>query len=604
MSDAARYKETRESVARSRSLEPDDATESSRELDAGAGHSIVQPDMSEEVPPITDHQQETSSSLTDGILSDEILDDTLPHLDDGALSRFDEAVRAGDAPGAAAVVRTHWFELTRNLRSGVMESIETLPPPALNAQPLLLVLLGLTHYVVPQSRAKGFRYFSAAIEAARAASDTLDPIDRAVLFTIEAAAFRLVGNPAAGREAAASALRALDRLSEEQRRSLPAITSMYSHIGITQYSAGHSDEALSTFELGMAEIRRADRPPGLMNVSMIAGIHALNGDVTEAAAYIDLVRSGRWSPQQKSGYGGTFYRLAEAITALEQLDSAAARARLASMIHDRRTIEFWTEIAITEALCELVEHRPGAALAGIDAFASIRGSEGRHSRSQAALAPTRALLQLALGNLTSAAQQLRVRTPRSALREIGLARLELFSGQPGAALEATRRAAAYPQNARATLEAASIRAAALLRLRNGRHTNVAVDHLAEIAIRTGQRLGIALIPQEDYERLLGALARRSHGSLLARLPVSSLLTVPTPPAVLTDRELAVLQALARRTPLPELAADLFLTVNTVKTHRRNLYRKLGATSRDEAIAIAIDRHLVPGPSAVSKSETR
>jgi len=33
----------------------------------------------------------------------------------------------------------------------------------------------------------------------------------------------------------------------------------------------------------------------------------------------------------------------------------------------------------------------------------------------------------------------------------------------------------------------------------------------------------------------------------------------------------------------ELAADLFVTLNTLKTHLRAIYRKLGAESRDEAV---------------------
>jgi LuxR family maltose regulon positive regulatory protein len=33
----------------------------------------------------------------------------------------------------------------------------------------------------------------------------------------------------------------------------------------------------------------------------------------------------------------------------------------------------------------------------------------------------------------------------------------------------------------------------------------------------------------------------------------------------------------------EIAGDLFVTVNTVKTHQRAIYRKLGVSSRREAV---------------------
>lgn len=52
---------------------------------------------------------------------------------------------------------------------------------------------------------------------------------------------------------------------------------------------------------------------------------------------------------------------------------------------------------------------------------------------------------------------------------------------------------------------------------------------------------------------------------------------------LTDRETAVLRLLQGSLPLREVAAQLFVTVNTVKSHTRLIYRKLGASSRTDAV---------------------
>lgn len=52
---------------------------------------------------------------------------------------------------------------------------------------------------------------------------------------------------------------------------------------------------------------------------------------------------------------------------------------------------------------------------------------------------------------------------------------------------------------------------------------------------------------------------------------------------LTDRELSVLQALSGPASRREVGAALFLSVNTVKGYTTSLYRKLGASSRREAV---------------------
>ncbi|HEX5993971.1 MAG TPA: LuxR C-terminal-related transcriptional regulator [Jiangellales bacterium] len=55
----------------------------------------------------------------------------------------------------------------------------------------------------------------------------------------------------------------------------------------------------------------------------------------------------------------------------------------------------------------------------------------------------------------------------------------------------------------------------------------------------------------------------------------------TATVALSEREVVVLQYLRSELTLREIAEDLFLSVNTVKTHARNVYRKLGVNSRQE-----------------------
>lgn len=61
---------------------------------------------------------------------------------------------------------------------------------------------------------------------------------------------------------------------------------------------------------------------------------------------------------------------------------------------------------------------------------------------------------------------------------------------------------------------------------------------------------------------------------------------------LTERELTILRYLQSILSNVEIASELSLSVNTVKTHVRNIYRKLDATRRREAVRRARELRLI------------
>ena len=64
---------------------------------------------------------------------------------------------------------------------------------------------------------------------------------------------------------------------------------------------------------------------------------------------------------------------------------------------------------------------------------------------------------------------------------------------------------------------------------------------------------------------------------------------------LTDRELTVLRAMATGATNAEIAAELFLSVATVKTHVARVLSKLGLRDRVQAVVFAYESRLVvPG----------
>ena len=93
-------------------------------------------------------------------------------------------------------------------------------------------------------------------------------------------------------------------------------------------------------------------------------------------------------------------------------------------------------------------------------------------------------------------------------------------------------------------------------------------------------------PPGYVRRLLAATARTAHPA-------------PARPGnlvePLSERELDVLRLLGSDLDGPDIARALSVSLNTVRTHTRNIYAKLGVTSRRAAVRQAQVLDLLPGP---------
>ncbi|MGW5861465.1 helix-turn-helix transcriptional regulator [Streptomyces sp. NPDC055239] len=72
-------------------------------------------------------------------------------------------------------------------------------------------------------------------------------------------------------------------------------------------------------------------------------------------------------------------------------------------------------------------------------------------------------------------------------------------------------------------------------------------------------------------------------AVLALVPAHAKRPLPLPTEPLTQCQLAVLRRLDQEVPLRQIADDLYVSVNTVKSHVRAVYRKLGVGSRSDAV---------------------
>jgi LuxR family maltose regulon positive regulatory protein len=63
-------------------------------------------------------------------------------------------------------------------------------------------------------------------------------------------------------------------------------------------------------------------------------------------------------------------------------------------------------------------------------------------------------------------------------------------------------------------------------------------------------------------------------------------------SALTAAELRLLPMLCTHLSVPEIAAEMFLSRNTVKSEANSIYRKLGASSRSQAVSRSRDLGLL------------
>jgi DNA-binding NarL/FixJ family response regulator len=100
---------------------------------------------------------------------------------------------------------------------------------------------------------------------------------------------------------------------------------------------------------------------------------------------------------------------------------------------------------------------------------------------------------------------------------------------------------------------------------------------SELAAVAAHSLSAALVPQQP-----GPVTERGQARADAPAIARSGAAVE-----LTRRELEVLAGMSHGRSNAQIGADLFLSEDTVKTHARRLFRKLGAADRAQAVAIGL-----------------
>ncbi|MGV8852173.1 MAG: LuxR C-terminal-related transcriptional regulator [Rhodoglobus sp.] len=170
-----------------------------------------------------------------------------------------------------------------------------------------------------------------------------------------------------------------------------------------------------------------------------------------------------------------------------------------------------------------------------------------------------------------------------------VAHLRFVTGDFRGALDAVHDCEALgdAHSSRTLADVFLIKAAALFCLGNEEKSDVAFDRSLRISARNRMHSPFRLVPSETVQAMLTRAAVRSQplevSALVKRLDGLTVILRPQDSLSLSDRERSIARELVRGSNPTQIGEDLYISVNTVKSHLKNIYRKLGVTSRSEAI---------------------
>jgi LuxR family maltose regulon positive regulatory protein len=309
------------------------------------------------------------------------------------------------------------------------------------------------------------------------------------------------------------------------------------------------------------EARSAGRHPDAAPLVALALVHLERGELPQARNF--LKRADVALGESPDKLIGTVAYLVAAGGAL-----AEGRARLAAQIVTKAR-SGWLVPAWLDQQLSLVESRAWTAAGDVRAAVAAAERAGASAEASVALAHARA----AAGEGDEAARVL-------------------------APVLAAEDHEAEPVRMQVCLADARLRYAAGEGAR-GRHALASALRLAE-----REQVRMPLMLERGW---LGPVLRRdpalaeAHRRLLAPVLGHDQIPAPAAPAdqppvlvvePLTERELEVLTHVSGMLNTAEVASEMYISVNTVKTHLRNIYRKLAAAHRNEAVRRARQLQLI------------
>jgi LuxR family transcriptional regulator, maltose regulon positive regulatory protein len=525
------------------------------------------------------------------------------HGDDAAALRHAAAGGAWDL--AADLTTTRWFQMMIDGEMGTVRPIlETMPSHYVEASPELALAFGGA-LLARGDHAGAQPYLRRAEEG-----EARVPPQRRAQFAASRAAMglyegRLRGDPIAALQAARELLDR-DVVLESGDLSSGVRCFVLGQLGTVELWTGDLDSAVAHLERAYAGALEGDKDwTALAALSHLAVARAFRGEIVRALRHADdAVRLAERRGWARSEPAGAAYSVQAAVAIQRGLydEAAGMVARASGALHATRDRPLRAVHALNRAYLLRDGGEPEAALNVLQVARDEVGDWPLLAPLDDQLLAQEALLRAAVGE-REAGRALLERAERETATSIpvanALARLRLLEGDPDAArdtlaphLGAGDRVLdnAMPVSMRA--EAWLLDALALDALAEHEDAARSLERSLDIAEPAGLRRIIV-----EHGNLVRPLLHRhgrygtAHPAIVGEAldtiehrggersrPVAVLLAEP-----LSEREQAILRYLPTMMSNQEIAGELFVSVNTVKTHLKAIYRKLDASGRREAV---------------------
>ena len=508
----------------------------------------------------------------------------------GAVTQF---AAMGDWGSVVRVVRGHFADAS--WYAGMGDVLRAADPRELRRHPELLAILLVFDYANPRStRARLLNSASLVLALLRARLQVGPAVERFGVLLGLLGAQRTSGRYRDALKTADQLVTAAMSLDDDMRAELVGILPTgWTHAATTYLYDEQLGQAEPFFRAAADVARDSDRPWSVLHAeSMLSLSIALRGDMTALAPRLVEARQLRRPHTWRGSYMAAGYHLAEALDALERFDTSAARDQLAHLARHERTIEHWPLIAELRALAALVD---GTLYSGVEALtADIAAHADRPATSRAMsarLAAVRADLLVADGHPRRALETADASGRATVPLRLARARAELALGRYDVAVADVQNIVWSEEPIpRAKAEALLVTAVATHALGRLSEAREAVDRALELLDTFALRRPLMTIPRASATALVELLGQ-DPAVVLAGVPD----IVPPLPEVgeLTPQELRVLSMLEQTGRADVIAARLYISNNTAKTHLRRIYRKLDVRSREEALTIARVRGVLP-----------